>query len=382
MLETVCGVSDALSAIEATESVINQCVDRLRGRIPQAGILFTSCMDADYGAILRRICDTFPGIELAGCTSGGEISPLLGFSEDSVSLLLFCSETVQFKAAMVHDFSSFPERRFRETFATCNDALSGPPACCFIFPDGITTIELPVVDIVRRVCGDIPLIGGAAADHYQFKKAYQFCGTEVSSGGMAMLFVQGNLQINVGTGNGWTPIGPYHSVDRSEGNRIYSIDGMPAGRFYKEYLGVVASAMTHIPLAVYRQVEGRFKLRNSLYVYDDGSVDFMGSIPSGSLVRLTTVFREDIIYAADCANEQVLAYGEGPPDLVLVFCCTSRRHILGSRSDEEFGKLMKKKDVPFFGFYSYGQYAPHAVGEQVLFQNDCYVAVSLREYEQ
>lgn len=381
MLETVCGVSDALSSVEATESVISQCVDRLCGRMPQAGILFTSCMDADFGAMLQQVCDTFPGIELAGCTSGGEISPLMGFSEDSVSLLLFCSETVQFKAAMVDDFSSFPERRFRETFEACSEQLGGRPTCGFIFPDGITTIDLPIVDIARRVCGNIPLIGGAAADHYQFRKTYQFCGTKVSSGGMAMLFAEGNLQLNVGTGNGWTPIGPYHSVDKCEGNRVYSIDGMPASRFYKEYLGVIASAMTDIPLAVYRQEEGRFKLRNSLSVHDDGSIDFMGSIPSGSLVRLTTVFREDIIYAAECANEQVMLNGSSPPDLVLVFCCTSRRHILGSRSDEEFGKLMKKNDVPFFGFYSYGQYAPLAVGEQVLFQNDCYVAVALREIE-
>lgn len=381
MLETVCGVSDALSVIEATESAIAQCKDRLRGRSPQAGILFTSCMDADFGSMLQRICESFPGIELSGCTSGGEISPVFGFSEDSVSLLLFCSDTVRFKAAMVPEFSSSPENRFRETFDACSGQLGGEPTCGFIFPDGISTIDIPIVDIARRVCGDMPLIGGAAADHYQFRKTYQFCGTEVCSGGMAMMLVQGNLQINVGTGNGWTPIGPYHSVDKCESNRIYTIDGMPASLFYQEYLGVAASAMTHIPLAVYNQKGGRFKLRNSLHVYEDGSIDFMGSIPTDSLVRLTTVFREDIIFAADRANEKVMVNGGGNPDLVLVFCCTSRRHILGSRSDEEFRLLMKKKDVPFFGFYSYGQYAPDAAGGPVMFQNDCYVAVTLREIE-
>jgi hypothetical protein len=381
MLETVCAASADLSPIDATESVIAQCLDRLRGRNPRAGILFTSCMDADFDVMLQRICESFQGIELVGCTSGGEISSIFGFSEDSVSLLLFCSDSVRFKAAMVTEFSSSPENRFRETFQVCSDQLGGNPVCGFIFPDGITTIDFSIVDIVKRVCGDIPFLGGAAADHYEFRKTYQFCGTDVCSGGMAMLLMRGNLQVDISTGNGWTPIGPYHFVDKCKGNRIYTINDMHASKFYQEYLGVDIMAMTHIPLAVYTQKGGCFKLRNSLHVHEDGSIDFMGSIPPHSLVRITTVFREDIIHASDSVNQRVLTIGDTRPDLVLVFCSTSRRHILGSRSDEEFRLLMREKDVPFFGFYSYGQYAPHTAGEGIQFQNDCYVAVTLREIE-
>lgn len=50
--------------------------------------------------ILQRIQDAFPGIELIGGTTNGEISSILEFQQDSLTLMLFASDEVEICAGI------------------------------------------------------------------------------------------------------------------------------------------------------------------------------------------------------------------------------------------------------------------------------------------
>ena len=78
MLQVVVGHSADPESQEAVEEIIEQCQESLTGIPPQAGILFAG-MDFDYELILKEITNAFPGIELIGCTTDGEVSSVLGF---------------------------------------------------------------------------------------------------------------------------------------------------------------------------------------------------------------------------------------------------------------------------------------------------------------
>lgn len=383
MLHTAISVSDELDPIEATAAVIKDCRKQMLSITPQVGVVITSCMDADFKKMLQAIVDAFPGVKLIGCTTDGEICRDQGFSEDSVALLLLASENMEFAVTVAEDISKFPEQSFSRAFQECSEQLSANPACGIVFPDGITTIGIGLESLIRKVCGDnFPIFGGAAGDHYLFKTTYQFYDTRVLTDAMPMLLFGGQVQVYICALNGWTPIGPYYPVDRSEKNRVYSIDGKSALDFYQEHLGLHAPIISHIPLAVYKGESEKYFLRDSLHVReDDGSIDFIGSFPLDARIRLTTVFREDVIHAADQVNTAILSESGSDPDLVFVFSCTTRRHILGSQTNSELRVLREHPGLSFFGFYCYGEYGPVTTGDILECLNDSYVAVALRGVE-
>lgn len=381
MLQAVMGVSDELDALEAMEDVINECVEQLAGRKPTAGFLFTSCMDAEFNRLLELVDTAFPGLQLIGCTTDGEISSQEGFAEDSVALLLLCSDSLSFAAAIAENFSASPVDSLQAAYADCCNRLDATPRCGFVLPDGLTTIGVALDEVLQEVGGmDFPFFGGTAGDHYLFKTTYQFCNGKVYTDAAAILLLGGKCDLRVSVENGWTPIGSYYPVDHYEKNTVHTIDGKTALEFYEEHLGQYQPALTHVPLALYEKEGGEFCLRDSLYVSkEDGSIQFVGNFFDKGIVRLTTVFRDDVISAADRANDSILQETGSCPELVLVFSCTTRRQILGSRTNDELRKLQNYGRVPFFGFYCYGEIAPFAIGEPTRFQNDSYVVVSLSE---
>ncbi len=130
MLKVAMAVSDDIDMEVAAKNVLKECKDQLAGELSQVGILFTSCMDADFTAMLARITDYYQGIELIGCTTDGEITSRQGFSEDSVALLLLSSDTVHFATSVAQNISKNPELSIYKAFEECKTKLETAPCVC------------------------------------------------------------------------------------------------------------------------------------------------------------------------------------------------------------------------------------------------------------
>jgi hypothetical protein len=85
MLKIVASHSNDPDSLSAVQEIIRQSINYLQGNIPQAGILFAA-IDFEHSLILQNIHQAFPGIELIGGTTDGEISSLLEFQQDSITL--------------------------------------------------------------------------------------------------------------------------------------------------------------------------------------------------------------------------------------------------------------------------------------------------------
>ena len=99
MFEVVVGHSNDIDSDDAIAEILEQCIQQLDGQPPQAGILF-SAIDFEHPLILDRIQAAFPDMPLIGCSTDGEVSSVLGCEEDSLSLALFCSDTVEIRAGL------------------------------------------------------------------------------------------------------------------------------------------------------------------------------------------------------------------------------------------------------------------------------------------
>ena len=75
----------------------------LKAGIPDAGIVYMG-ITLEHQKILDIICNTFKDIHLIGCTTDGEFSSETGFIQDSVLLMLFCSDEIEFISGVI-DFN-------------------------------------------------------------------------------------------------------------------------------------------------------------------------------------------------------------------------------------------------------------------------------------
>jgi hypothetical protein len=385
MLRTAIGFSDNIDHRQAITETLDQCQAMLGATVPQAGIFFTSLLDGDFSFFLNEIKKRFPTIELIGCTTDGEIVPGRGFVEDAVALLLLASDHLCFAGSVARDLSRNGADALVTAVEACRARLPDEPSFGIILPDGLSTIDLPLATMMHRATGSrFPLFGGTAGDHYRLQTTYQFHEGQVYSDAAPLLLCSGPVTITSRVLSGNEPIGRFYEVTSADKNIIREIDGRPAADFYRELLGSYAKdqAISQLPLAIYEYNNHEFCLRDPWIVDEQsGTVSCIGTFPERCRIRLTSISREDILRTAREANEATLhRHPGGPPELILLFPCTSRRHVLGSMTNDEFAVLFEsKKAPPFFGFYCYGEIGPPAEHRPTLFHSDTYIAVGLSE---
>ena len=78
MLYAVSGHSEDIDTASALNEIIEKCQKKMSGQAPKAGLLFAG-IDAEHEALLDGINKTWPGIQLIGCTTDGELSSDIGF---------------------------------------------------------------------------------------------------------------------------------------------------------------------------------------------------------------------------------------------------------------------------------------------------------------
>ena len=292
----VIGHSDDPDSAGAIAEVIAQCMESLDGEIPQAGLLF-SAINFDHNLILKTLRQTFPHLELIGGTSDGEVSSKLKFQEDSLTLTLFCSDTVHIRAGLGEDLSGNTGKAVDAATATAGLDVDTRPITrlCIAIPDGLTANGVTITKSLQTALGpEVVLVGGTSADQWRFEKTYQFYGTKagdrVLNNSVPILLFSGNLLMSHGVSSGWKPISRVGIVTRSDGGIVHEIDHKPASDLYHFYLSsfidLTSTRLTgEYPLAVFEtETSEEFYLRAPLSgKYQIGqSITFMGDVPQDS----------------------------------------------------------------------------------------------------
>ncbi|AFY32005.1 FIST signal transduction protein [Calothrix sp. PCC 7507] len=380
MFRVVVGHSDDPDSQNAIAEVLQACNRSLGESIPQAGILFTA-IDFDHALILQRIQDAFPGIELIGGTTNGEISSILEFQQDSITLMLFATDEVEIRAGIGRGASKNPNLAAQEAIAQAKAKSTSQPQLCLTFPDSLTSNGVLILEGLKQSLGeDIPIIGGMAADDYTFEKTYQFFQGEVLSDSVPVLLFSGNILFSHGVASGWTPISKRSRVTKVNGNVVYEIDGQRALDFYQHYLGAERFASNYAihALAVFEDQDHFYLRAPHSYDQQSGSITFFSDIPEQAVVQITDATRDNILSASEASLKIALANYPGvEPTAALLISCAARRRILGTFAREEY-QLVKthlSETLPCCGFYAYGEIAPLVAGGQTQFHNKTFVTL-------
>jgi hypothetical protein len=365
VFSAVVGHSEEPDADAAVEEILQQCRARLEGAVPSAGLLFAA-IDFDHQALLCAITGAFPGMPLIGCTTDGEISSELGFREDSATLMLFTSDTVDITAGVGRGLSGDVAEACRAAVEAARAKTDKPPRLCIATPEGMTAEGHSVTAMLQHAIGyDIPLFGALAGDQWRLKGTNQFYGTEVLTDSIPLLLLCGEFQFSYGVATGWRQVGAVGQVTRATGATVHEIDGNPAIDFYRKYLGPGTKPTAEVPLAILNARDASEYLRASWGVVDEttGAVTFLATVPEGARVRLTLADRDEIL--TGCGESLAIAKSNlaagAQPAAALFFSCAARKILLGTRTQEELRLIRDTLGdaVPICGFYGYGEISPN-----------------------
>lgn len=383
MLKFAVGHSNDPDSQAAVSEVLAQIRHDLAGQSPNAGILFAA-IDFDHQWVLNQIVKAFPDIELIGGTTDGEISSVLGFEQDSLTLMVILSDQVTIRAGMGRDLSKNAIAAAESAVQQAQAGHAENLAFCLSLPESLTIGGVTILDSLKQALRNpVPIFGGLTADQWRSKQTYQFFGTEVASDAVAILLFSGPILFSHGIASGWKPIGKPGRVTQAEGNIVYEIDDQPALAFYQRYLGNLPPASEY-PLALFEPESELQFMRAPSGIYDPevGSIQFFGDVPVHSVVQITETTHDDIISASKQSTLQALEnYPGKTPAAALFFSCASRRQILGRRTREEYQQVQGCLGhlLPSCGFYTNGEISPLQQNGSPYLHNETFITLLLGE---
>lgn len=388
MFKAIVGQSEDPLTTEAVQEVIGQIRAELPADLqPQAGILFCS-IDLDHAEILLQLQIAFPGMELIGCTTDGELASRRGFTDDSLLLMAFVSDTVEIKAGIGKNASTSGKSAGRDAASAARSRLqrqNGHEKFAIILTDpfnaGVSDVDKGIQDVLGKT---FPVFGGAAAAHSKQRKTLQFSQSELLSDSVAMLLFAGPIAYSCGIKGGHSPLGAKEPVTKVTDNILYRIGEQRAFDYFRRYIGEYDLFMNYC-LAVFPEGDDRYYVRSAPASDPEiGSVTLNGKVAEGAMVQIGMADKATLVESCQASLRQAKESFFGiRPEAALLFSCAGRKMSMGTQIGKEVQEVQTHlSGTPFAGFYCYGEFGPLQRGEPYLFHGTTFVTVLMGESEE
>ena len=306
---------------------------------------------------------------LIGCSTSGEIVGDEVF-DDSLTVAIARFDHTRLAGARATIDSAADARAAGRALG---DQLAGPELkSVLVLSDGLRVNGSELVrGLNERLGSGVVVTGGLAGDGDRFERTWVIDEGVPTSGVISAVGFYGDrIRVGHGSRGGWDIFGPQRRVTRSEGNVLFELDGQPALKLYREYLGERAEGLPAtgllFPLALRSDEEPDKQLVRTILAIDPQteSLTFAGDIPEGSRAQLMKANFDRLVEgAADAAALTTNGSHDGPT-LAVAISCVGRRLVLGERTEDEIEATLEAlpEGTRQVGFYSYGELSPYASG--------------------
>lgn len=337
-------------------------------------LVFAAPEFIDNPTPIKELHNHFPKSKMIGCSGAGEISQSVILDNSLVvSIVKFAKTSITIVKSSIHD----AQDSFKSGEKIATDLSKNKLKSIFVLSDGLKVNGTELVKGLNSVAKkDVVITGGLAGDGKRFEQTWAiFNGEVLTNTVVAAGFYGDYVQVGHASKGGWDMFGPERRVTRSKGNILYELDGQPALKLYKEYLGERAQGLPAtgllFPLAIRKDDGDTHQLVRTILAVDENeqSLTFAGDIPMGYLAQLMRANFDRLIASAseagDVAIQRMLKEkSNAGPVLAIAISCVGRRLLLGERTEEETESMLEtlpagSKQV---GFYSYGELSPYATG--------------------
>lgn len=314
--------------------------------------------------IVNSICSNLPQAVCLGTTTDGEINDsVISTLKTVISISVF--EDTYLKAQLIEGDDSF-----QNGYQMAKGLITKDTKLLITFTDGTGTNAEEYLKGIEDFNNQTIVAGGMAGDNGLFQQTYISLGTRIiTKGAIAVSLNSDTLQVNNGYKFDWIPIGLEHTIDRIEGNRIYSISGMSPVEFYNKYLGESVT-QTEFPLIV--EKNGIPTARAVLEQHEDGSLSCGGNLKQGDKVKLGFGDAEAIMSNPLSSFDDTIF--ENQIETFYIYSCMARRRYMRD--------LIKLETQPFAtiaptaGFFTYAEFFHKDGHNELLNQTLTVVALS------
>ncbi len=326
-------------------------------------ILFISPVFSPKKEVLNFLNKHYASATIVGCSTAGEISNVT-VKDDTISLTAIQFEKTVLKkvSIKIEDMNCSFSAGQKIAKALKKDDLKH----ILVLSDGLNVNGAELVSGLKSNTPDVSITGGLAADGADFNKTFIVDDNEITNKTILGLGFYGNsLKVGCSSKGGWDSFGKERLVTRSDKNVLYELDGMPALKIYKSFLGEEANNLPGsgllFPLSMRTNQHSEPVVRTILSVNEEAqSLTFAGNIPQNSYVRLMKANVDRLIDGAKDSAEAATKYLNEDSQLAILISCVGRRLVLKQLVEEEVEVVRESlgETSSITGFYSYGEIAP------------------------
>ncbi len=382
------GEAHALDPREAGLQATHHALNRLGNVIPAFGIVIAPHR-YDPQMVLSGVSSLLTNVPLLGFSSFAGISDR-GTRFHTVVVALLAGENLR---AETHWFAAYSQSS-GEMAARIMQLLGyeqRPADSILVFADGLNG---SAEDFCAGIPANVPLVGGLSSGDLQSANGFQIASMQSGRGAMGAAFLRGDIQVGVGYGHGWMPVGSHFRVTRSRGFWLRTLDGRPASETYSHMFGKPPrewafpplNYLTRIyPLGFEQENSHQLVVRSPLRVEADGSFRMNASLRDGSDAYLLIGSPADCHKAAlDAARQSLQALGKSKPAFALVLVDIAWHMLMQARVDAQIKAVQGVigEHVPIAGGYTLGQIIPAgAQDEHPQFLNQHIIVATFGEKE-
>ena len=373
---------------EAGKFLADEVLEKLGGASPDVLIVFAS-PEFDYVPLLEAIERGCKPRLMVGWSSAGEFSGCKS-SNASASLMAIRAQDMRFNAVLGSGLRANPAAALDQVMPVFTGAEHSdfPYRCALVLTDALAGYTDDMIhEMTVRTGGTYQLFGGGAADDARFQQTHIFMGGTVHDDAVVVLEMLSKRPMGLGVRHGWEPLGQALRVTESDGNRVISLNAIPAGDLFAEHAaqtGQIFRRDDPLPFFLHNVIgidtgDG-YKLRVPLSLGDDGSVLCAAAVPVGATVRLMVASAASACEAASQASRAALEGLQGARHAgSLMFDCAATRLRLGRDFGDELQAVADTLGSDnFAGCNTYGQIA-RAEGQFSGFHNCTAIVCAIPE---
>lgn len=346
--------ADPVQAVRELHAAIHQ---------PDAALVVFFCSTAyDLDRLGAEIATRFAGVQVIGCTTAGEITPL-GYQDGSLTGFSIAGPGSRAAAIRIDRLGDCPiSAGFLAAEELMNRfAAGGPPAdrgntFGLLLIDGMSAREEVVVSTIHWAMGEIPLLGGSAGDDMRLSDTFVFHDGAFRSNAALLTLVQIDAPFRVFNTKHFRGTDEKLVVTRADPERrvVLELNAAPAAEEYARIVGCkVADLSTTIfgERTLMVRIGGEYYVRSIQKVGDDGSLTFYSAIEQGVVLTLATPgdLIEDLRELFGSLRADI-----GDPQLIIGFDCVLRGLEMERRQARQaVSRLMAENNV--VGFATYGE---------------------------
>jgi hypothetical protein len=367
MTETHTAITDEPDSARAGAALGSAIRQAFRGAAADAGGVFASSRH-DYATLLTHLAEEAGTEVIVGASSAGEFTHgTLG--EGRVSAMGLRSDSMSFAVSLGQGVS----RDVREAASQLVRGFQGlrgqplPYRSALVMTDALAGHTDPLVEeLTVRTSGNYQFFGGGAGDDGRFQQTHVFAGCAAHEDAVVSLEILSARPVGIGVAHGWEPAGQGMRVTEASGNRLVSLNGMPAVHAFQEHAELTGQRLKlsdPLPFFLHNVIGIRsgdgYRLRVPLAVQDDGAVMCAAAVPEGSVVHLMkTTASSAVLAARQATGDAMRGLAGATPAAGFVFDCVATRLRLGAAFENELDACARLlAPAGFVGCNTYGQIA-------------------------